>query len=54
LWLGDIFRPGRKEITAYCTLFSVWTDKYDVQTLFYVHSERKLIQTGGCFPSTAK
>ena len=39
-------RPGRTESTPYCTLFSVWTDKYDVQTLFSVHSGRK-------FPSMA-
>ena len=37
------------EITAYCTLFSVWMDKYDVQTLFSIHSRRKLIQQEAIF-----
>ena len=26
--LGDIFRRGQMEITAYCTLFSIWMDNY--------------------------
>ena len=48
-FLGDIFGRGRTENTAYYMLFSLWTDKYDVQTLFSVHSGCKLIPTGGYF-----
>jgi len=38
LTLSDIFCPVRTKITAYCRLFSIWTDKYDAQTLFSVHT----------------